>query len=123
MTHQTYALGLGAFIKSEGVGHISRDTITIASGSGPLKTGTVLGKITASGKYTHYTHDATDGTETAAGILIEDVDAAAEDVKTVAITRLAEVYTSRLAWGAAVTTEGEKTAALADLAAALIIAR
>ena len=42
------------FLLSEGQGTRSRDAIVIASGSGVVKAGTVLGKITASGKYTRY---------------------------------------------------------------------
>lgn len=123
MTATTYALGLGAFIKSEANGHQSRDTITIASGSGLLKSGTVLGKITVGGNFAPYNNDATNGTEAAAAILLEDVDATSTAVKTVGIARLAEVYTERLAWGATGTDADDKAAALADLAAKFVIAR
>lgn len=123
MTAKTYALGLGAFIKSEANGHASRDTITVKSGAGLLKSGTVLGKLTADGKFVPYDNDAETGAQTAAAILLEDVDATSADVKTVGIVRLAEVYGSRLVWGAAVTTDAEKTAAIADLAAAFVVVR
>ena len=119
----TYALGLGAFIKSEANGHASRDTLTIASGAGLLKSGTVLGQLTTGGKFTPYDNDASNGTQTAAAVLLEDVDATTADVQTVGIVRLAEVYGSRLVWGAAVTTDAEKTAAIADLAAAFVVVR
>ena len=39
------------YLLSEAEGHRSRDNIKIASGSGVVKVGTVLGKVTASGKY------------------------------------------------------------------------
>ena len=56
--------------------------ITIAaavrdSGSTPtttLRRGLVVGKITASGKFAQYSNAATDGTGTAAGILVHEVD-------------------------------------------------
>jgi hypothetical protein len=47
-----------------------------------LPAGTVLGKITASGKYGPYDDTATDGRQTAVGILAEDVDATSSDVGT-----------------------------------------
>jgi len=56
--------------------------ITVASGEGALVAGTVLGKITASGKYGAYDDGAADGTEVASRILAYDVDATAADVAT-----------------------------------------
>lgn len=124
MNTKTDHLGTGAFLKSEGPGHISRDTIVIASGSGVVLAGTVLGKLTASGKYAPYNDDgADDGTRTAAAILYADVDATLVDAPAVGITRQAEVWTDRLIWGAGVTTNTEKTNGLADLAAKFVIAR
>ena len=58
--------------------------ITIASGAGVLTKGTVLGKITASGKYKAYTNANSDGSEVAKLILAEDVDATSADVNAVA---------------------------------------
>lgn len=49
--------------------------ITIVSGAGVLAAGTVLGKITATGLYDAYDNGDSDGTETAAGILMYRVDA------------------------------------------------
>jgi len=124
MNTKTEHLGTGVFLKSEGLGHISRDPIVIASGTGVVLAGTVLGKVTASGKYALYNDDGTDdGTRTAAAILYADVDATSADVSAVGITRLAEVWTDRLIWGAGVTTPTEKTNGLADLAAKFVIAR
>ena len=59
--------------------------ITIVSGSGQLVKGTVLGKVTASGKYAPYSNANSDGTETAKLILAEDPDdATSADVNSVA---------------------------------------
>ena len=55
--------------------------VTIASGSGVLVRGTVLGKITASGKYTTSLSAASDGSQTPYRILGEDVDATSADMK------------------------------------------
>jgi len=50
-------------------------SITIVSTSGALEAGTVLGKITASGKYHVYNDSHGDGTEVARGILFNRVEA------------------------------------------------
>lgn len=56
--------------------------ITIASGSALTK-GSVLGRVTASGKFILSESDATDGSETPDAILAEDVDASEEDKQAV----------------------------------------
>ena len=55
--------------------------VVIAAGSGVIVKHTVLGKISASGKYAPYDNGASDGTETARVILGHDVDATTEDIK------------------------------------------
>ncbi|ELV3681415.1 head decoration protein [Citrobacter freundii] len=50
------------------------DTVTISGGD--YKRGTVLGMITASGKYTACLKTASDGSETPCAILVDDVNAA-----------------------------------------------
>jgi hypothetical protein len=107
---------------SEANGNLSRETVTLVSGAGALKAGTVLGKITASGKYTSYDDDNLDGSETAAAILLYDTDATAADVSASVLFRLAEVKTDRVVW-AATNDAGDKTAGIADLAAKFIILR
>ena len=94
----------------------SRDTVTIASGAGVVKANTVLGKITASGKYTPYDDGSTDGSETAAAISLYEVDATSADVTVAAITRLAIMKLDALNWHADVDATA-KTAAIAALAA------
>ena len=63
---------------------IQHAPVTIASGQGELAKGTVLGKISASGKYAAYDDDASDGTQAAKLILAEAVDATSADVKAMA---------------------------------------
>ncbi len=59
--------------------------LVIASGSGLLAKGTVLGKVTASGKYSKYDNTKSDGTEVAKLILAEDADdATSADVNAIA---------------------------------------
>jgi hypothetical protein len=71
-----------------------------------LVRGTVLGKVTASGKYAAYDNAASDGTEVAAGILCEDVDATDGDVT-------ANMYVTGAFKAAGLT--GDDAAAIADL--------
>lgn len=63
------------------------EEIIIASGAGVLKPGTVIGKITASGKYVLHDVALSNGAEAAAAILFHPVDATSADVKTVATVR------------------------------------
>jgi hypothetical protein len=123
MPTKSETLGTGAAIKSEGNGDVSRDTIVLASGNGILLPGTVLGKITASGKYKQYTPGAADGTQNAAGVLYGYHDTTSADQAAVAIVRQAEVWTARLQWGAAVTTQPQKDTATAALLALGVVPR
>lgn len=71
-----------------------REEVTIASGSGVLVTGTVLGKVTATGKWMPFDDDGDDeetgipGIGVAAAILVTDrVDATSADGAAVALVR------------------------------------
>jgi Bacteriophage lambda head decoration protein D len=110
----TETIKAGAFILSEGAGDISRDTITVETGE-VLTVGTVLGKVTASDTYVAYSNVAVDGSEVAAGILYDDVDATSADTEAVMIARMAEVADEDLT--------GLDAAGQADLAALDIIVR
>lgn len=122
MTTLTEGTHAGEFLLSEAPGTLSRETVTIASGSGAITAGMVLGKITASGKYKPYDDDNVDGSEVAAAIAWDNVDATSADVAVAAIVRDAEVRLSALQW-AATNDATDKTNGLADLVAAHIIAR
>lgn len=87
----------GEFLISESAGDRSRKNITVVSGQN-LAAGTVVGKITASGKYTAYDDDNGDGSEAAAGILVCAVDATDADKAGVIIDRDAEVKDDLLVW-------------------------
>ena len=63
------------FILSEANGQRSREAITIASGAGIIAAGTVLGKVTASGKYVASAVGASDGSQVPAAIAIYGADA------------------------------------------------
>lgn len=85
-------------------------TITVAANAG-------------AGKYGVFDPTAADGRQSAAGILWKDVDATSADAAGTGIVRDCEVNSSELVWGTNVTTGGQKTAALAQLAANHVIAR
>lgn len=102
-------------------GHRSRETIVIAAGAN-LKAGTVLGKVTASGKYKALTPGAEDGSQTAAGILYGPAPAAAADVRGVANVRETVVNAGEITWPNGITTN-DKNAAIAALAALQIVLR
>lgn len=85
--------------------------ITLLTGQN-LAMGTVLGKVTASGKYVAYDDDGTDdGRRVAVGILMEDMDATDEDKVTGMFTR-GNFYYDRLT--------GADAAAVTDLNGRLV---
>jgi hypothetical protein len=85
------------FLLSEGNGEISREQVIVAAAAGALVAGTVVGKITASGKYVAYNNAATDGSQAAAGVLYAAAPDLTVDQKAVIIARQAEVIGSKLA--------------------------
>lgn len=115
MAIKTESRHVGDFLISEANGTRSREEVVVASGEGALVAGTVLGKITASGKYAAYDNAAADGTQAAAAVLYAGVDAAAADAAAVIIVRDAEVVEAYLT--------GIDAAGKADLAALGIIVR
>lgn len=121
MSTLTEVLGAGHFIVSEcDEGNLSREAVTITGGS--YIAGTVLGKITASGKYTLHNNAASDGSEVAEAVLFAAVDASAADVTGVIIARLAEVNGAELTWKSGISAPN-KTAGIAALATKNIIVR
>lgn len=80
----------GEFLVSEANGYRSRETGTLKSGEN-LPAGRVLGQITATAKFVELDPSAGDGSEVAAGILYDNVDASAADTECVVIARDAEV--------------------------------
>ena len=63
----------GGFLVWEAFRDYTRETVTVAAGT--LEPGTVLGRITASGKYAAHDPAAVDGTETAVAVLWGKADA------------------------------------------------
>lgn len=114
----------GNFILSEDdEGRLSRDTIVIAAGTGLLPPGTVLGKLTASGKFAPSPETAADGSEIAVAVLVGRVDATGADAAAVAITRHAEVNRHGLLYDASVDDDTKKSAKWDQLRAAGVVVR
>ncbi|MGM4980877.1 head decoration protein [Rhizobium sp. RCAM05973] len=113
-TQQPWSL---EFLVTEAPGYISRDVITIASGAGIVQPGTVVGKITASGKYIPSVPAATDGSQIAAGIVGFRVDATSADHPVTAFTRTCEVNGKHLTRDASIDTPTEVATQNAQLAA------
>lgn len=72
------------------------DTVTILAGAAATyKRGTVLGVVTASGKYTLSVETATDGSQVPQAILADDVNATATDVLA-GVYLMAEINQNRI---------------------------
>jgi len=77
----------GGFLVWEVLRDFTRETVTLAAGSGKLLPGTVLGKVTTGGKYTALAPGATNGSQNAAGVLWAAADASDADRAAVVIVR------------------------------------
>ncbi len=99
LTEGTYT---AEFLESEAPGKLSRDVVPVTVGAGvTLPAGLVLGKITATSKYVAYNNGASDGSETAAGILYaptKNSGGSGADFQCVIVNALAEVRGGDLNW-------------------------
>jgi hypothetical protein len=117
---------LGDLLKYELNANYCRETVTLKSGTN-YALGSVLGKITASGK--HRLSPAAEvvgdeGAETAVAVLIEAVDASAADKTGLVIARGPTIVSkAALVFDASVDQLAEKSAKHAQFASAGIIAR
>jgi hypothetical protein len=89
----------GEALVSEANGRRSRDVGTLITGQN-LGAMRVLGQITVSGKWTAVAPSASDGSETASGVLWDNVDATSADKVCAVVTRDAEFNEAELDWGA-----------------------
>lgn len=85
------------FIVSEASGYRSRQEVTVTVPSGGLEAGTIVGKITATGKYVRHAAGASNGSETEAGILFAGFTETGDTNATI-IARDAEVVGSDLTY-------------------------
>ncbi len=115
-------LNLGDLLKYEAPNLYSRDRVTVASGQN-LPLGTVVGIVTATGKYKQIDPSAEDGTQVAAGVLLQACDATLIDRDDgLVVARHAIVAHHALAWPDAVTT-AENLTAIAQLKALGVLVR
>jgi hypothetical protein len=118
----TQSNNLGDLLKYEAPNLYSREAVTIAAGQN-LALGTVLGRNTADGKCHALTPGATDGTETAIGVLATDTDARLIDREdAIRVARHAILARVAVIWPAGITPP-QKTAAAAQLEALGILIR
>lgn len=87
---------LKPFVVSEASNQRSRDNVTVTVDGADIKSGTVMGKITASGKYVPYSNAASNGSEVAAGILYQHIDSTTGDVQAVIFNADCEVNRKEL---------------------------
>ena len=115
-------LNLGDLLKYEAPNLYSRDRVTVTSGQN-LPLGTVLGIVTASGKYKQIDPSAEDGTQVAAGVLLQGCDATLADRDNgLVVARHAIVSDHALQWPEAITA-AEKASAIAQLKALGVLVR
>lgn len=119
MTTLTQGMQTGEFLLSEGNGMLSREqkTVTVA-GAVALPSGTVLGKITATGKLIKYDNAASDGSQAAVGVLYNPLPGVNGDYPATVFVRDCEVIGNRLNGGVALDAPG-----IADLLALGVIVR
>ncbi|MBN9033736.1 MAG: hypothetical protein BGO05_07310 [Rhizobiales bacterium 63-7] len=109
-------------VKDEGKNRFSRDEDVLASGSGVVVIGTVLGRVTTTGKFKPLAPAASDGTQTAAAIILQNADATSADKIVVNLKRRAQVVLQALVWPVGINAT-QRAAALASLEAQGIVAR
>lgn len=117
------------WLKYESPNYHSRDTATLAAGNGVVVSGTVLAKLTASGKYVPAAASGSDGSQTAVALLIcgaasnTSVDTTGGDQKVVILTRHADVSHAGITYGTTINDATKRAAAQSQLAAVGIVTR
>ena len=114
---------MGDVLKYEVNPNYTREVITLLQGM-PYPVGSVLGRITASGKYKLATGGGSDGAQTASAVLLYPVDATLSDAEGIVVMRgPAIVSRAGLAFDASVDDGGKINTKISQLAAVGIIAR
>ncbi|CAQ45391.1 head decoration protein [Stenotrophomonas maltophilia] len=118
----TEGKNLGDLLKYEAPNLYSRDQVTVGAGQN-LPLGTVVGLVTATAKLKQIDPSATDGSQYAAGVLMQSVDATLIDREDgLMLARHAIVADHALAWPAAITA-AEKQAVVEQLKSLGILVR
>lgn len=114
MSTQTEGKTPGDWLLYESQSLFSRTASTLATG-GKRESGTVMGQITASKELVPWDPAAADGSEVVAGLLYATVDATTAAKPCILIDTHAMVTKSGLTYGAGVTTNAHREAAVAGL--------
>ncbi|MDP3651136.1 MAG: head decoration protein [Rhodoferax sp.] len=115
-------MNLGDLLKYEAPNLYSRDRVTVVAGQN-LPLGAVAGMVTASGKVKQIDPSATDGSQYAAGVLMQNCDAHLADRDDgLMVARHAIVSDHALQWPVGITT-GEQQASIAQLKALGVLVR
>lgn len=123
MTVLTQPATMGDVLKFEVNPNYTRETVTLLAGTA-YPVSSVLGRITASGKYTLSPETGADGSETALGVLLYAVDATLSDAIGLLLARgPAIVSRAALAFDASVDDAPKIDAKLGQLTALGIIPR
>ena len=114
---------MGDVLKYEVNPNFTRETVTLLAGTA-YPVGSVLGRITASGKYKLATSGGSDGAQTASAVLLYAVDATLADAVGIVVARGPSIVSrAGLAYDATVDDGAKITTKLGQLAAIGIIAR
>ncbi|WP_085440256.1 head decoration protein [Magnetofaba australis] len=112
---------LGDLLKYEAPQFYSRQTVTVTDGQ-TLSLGSVVGVVSATGNIQALDPAAVDGTEVAAGVMIQDAAPSGADGEGLLIARHAIVADHALVWPVGIT-ENEKASATGQLIKAGILVR
>lgn len=114
---------MGDVLKYEVNPNYTREVVTLLAGM-PYPVGSVLGKVTASGKYTLSPATGSDGSQVATAVLLSAVDATLADATGIVLVRGPSIVSREgLAYGATVDDDTKIAAKLTQLAATGIVAR
>ena len=114
---------MGDVLKYEVNPNYTREVITLLQGL-PYPVGSVLGKITANGKYTLSAATGADGAQVAVAVLLYPVNATLADAVGIVVARGPSIVSrAGLAYEGTVNDAAKITAKIAQLAAVGIIAR
>ncbi|MFN4100366.1 MAG: head decoration protein [Pararhodobacter sp.] len=114
---------MGDVLKYEVNPNYTREVITLLQGL-PYPVGSVLGKITASGKYTLSPATGADGSQVASAVLLYAVDATLADATGIVVARGPTIVSrAGLAYEGTVNDAAKIAAKIAQLATVGIIAR
>jgi len=123
MTVLTQPPTMGDVLKYEVNPNYTRETVTLLAGTA-YPVGSVLGRITASGKYKLATSGGSDGAQTASAVLLYAVDATLADATGIVVVRGPSIVSrAGLAYDGTVDDAAKITTKIGQLGALGIIAR